>query len=321
MLPESVTDNLPRACLTDRLSHISLMPHDVGGSGDCFFKSVSHQLFGTADLHFQIRMSGIAHLNSHPEFYIESISNNCWENYVQQMSTPGTWCDNIIIQAVANAHNCVIHITESDINKPEGTIITPIFLEERPMVIFIGYINELHYVSTVAYKNSLNKSRLVYLKRKLSESDDEKGRRLAKRRNSTSTETDEERQKRLARLKENELKRRAEETDAERQKRLARQKENVVKRRAEETDNERKKRLAKLRENDARRRADENIEKKQERLEEKKNQKSKQSNNTIHENFNKPIMEQTQVLKNIDLFHECNQYSVKQCIVCLEAWP
>ena len=100
------------------------MPY-VGGSGECIFKSVSHQLHGTPELHFQIRMAGIRHLNDNPKLYVESISNNCWENYIQQMLTPGTSCDNIIIQAVANAQNCVIHITESDINKPDGTIITP----------------------------------------------------------------------------------------------------------------------------------------------------------------------------------------------------
>ena len=117
-----------------------------------FFKSVSHQLYGTADLHFKIRMSGIGHFkNNHPEFYVESISNNTWENYVKQMSTVGTWCDNIIIQAVANSHNCIIHITESDLNKPEGTVIYPvpnICPNKQQTVILIGYINGLHYVST-----------------------------------------------------------------------------------------------------------------------------------------------------------------------------
>ena len=45
------------------------MPYDLGGSGDCFFGSVSHQLYGTAELHFEIRMAGINHLNNHPEIY------------------------------------------------------------------------------------------------------------------------------------------------------------------------------------------------------------------------------------------------------------
>ena len=60
---------------------------------------------------------------------------------------------------MANANNCVIHITESDINEPEGTTITPVSHDQQPRVIFGGYINELHYVSTVPYKNNLNKSR------------------------------------------------------------------------------------------------------------------------------------------------------------------
>ena len=32
-----------------------MMPYDVGG--DCFFRSVSHQLHGTPELHFEIRMA------------------------------------------------------------------------------------------------------------------------------------------------------------------------------------------------------------------------------------------------------------------------
>jgi len=119
------------------------MPHDVGGSGDCFFKSVSHQLYGTADLHFQIRLSGIAHLNNHPELYVESIVDDTWENYVKQMSNAGAMCDNVIIQAVGNSHNCVIHITEFNFNKPDGTIIYPAlttYHEKKQTVIFIGHI-------------------------------------------------------------------------------------------------------------------------------------------------------------------------------------
>ena len=32
-------------------------------------------------------------------------------------------------------------------------------------------------------------------------------------------------------------------------------------------------------------------------------------------------MERKQILQNIDLFHKSNEYSVKQCEVCLEEWP
>ena len=90
---------------------------------------------------------------------------------------------------MANAHNCVIQITEPHINKPQGTIITPVFPDQQPKVIFIGYINDLHYVSTVPYKTSINKSRLAYSKRKLLQSDGQKTSQLDKRRKSRSSET------------------------------------------------------------------------------------------------------------------------------------
>ena len=74
MLPANDGCNLPWVCLNERLSYISLMPYDVGGSGDCFFRSVSHQLY-----------AGIKNLNNHPEFYFESVSDNSWQDYIQQM--------------------------------------------------------------------------------------------------------------------------------------------------------------------------------------------------------------------------------------------
>ena len=36
MLPENDSFDLPWACLNERLLYMSLMPYDVGSSGDCF---------------------------------------------------------------------------------------------------------------------------------------------------------------------------------------------------------------------------------------------------------------------------------------------
>ncbi len=99
-------------------------------------------------------MAGISHLHDHPELYIESICDDTWVNYIKQMSIPGTWCDHLVIQAVANAFNCVIYIIQSDTNSPQATIITPVFWQRIQQTIFIGYINDLHYVSTVTNRNN-----------------------------------------------------------------------------------------------------------------------------------------------------------------------
>ena len=80
-------------CLSQRLAQIGLIPRDVEGSGDCFFKSVSHQLYGTADLHVEVRMAGISHLHNYPELYIDSISDDTWQNYIKQFMHVSITCN------------------------------------------------------------------------------------------------------------------------------------------------------------------------------------------------------------------------------------
>ena len=52
--------------LVHKLTLIGLRPLAVGGSGDCFFKAVSHQLYGKPDLHYEIRIAGVHHMINHP---------------------------------------------------------------------------------------------------------------------------------------------------------------------------------------------------------------------------------------------------------------
>ena len=158
MEPHSLSTNLASVSrLTARLAAIGLRPFDVGGQGNCFFKSVSHQIYGDAAMHINIRMAGIRYLIDHPEIFIHSLANETWESYINRMSTPGTWCDNLIIQAVANALNCVIHIVSSEIcSQSQSIIITPLLEDTRDNYITIGYLSGLHYVSTKPLAESNN---------------------------------------------------------------------------------------------------------------------------------------------------------------------
>ena len=294
MPPDNVSCTMPWTVLTNKLSHIGLMPHDVGGSGDCFFKSVSHQLYKTRELHMQIRLAGIRHLKEHPEIYIESLLDTSWQTYIQQMSQQGTWCDNVIIQAVANVHKCIIHITDSDINKPEGTVITPVIQEEKRKVIFIGYINELHYVSTVPLKNSCNRNRFKYLKSKLSETAEQKQKRLAKKRKATSMVTTEGKKVRLANQRERKAKKNSEESVS------------GVKKPTNDKPLTKQNKVDKSTYNIG--------------LNCTQTQNISEESDDINHHWT-PIMEQEKVLKNLDLFHKSNVHSVYQCTISQEAWP
>ena len=173
--------------LTERLARKNLKPYDVGGSGDCFFKSVSHQLFGTADRHLEIRLAGVNNLVAHPEYYIEFSSHESWLDYLRMMSKLGSWCDHITIQAVADVFNCTIDITESAFGFDETILIRPRAVQPQTRLIHIGHLDEMHYVSTIplAQINFSNKEKQKikrhqqYLSRKASETKEQRDKRLA----------------------------------------------------------------------------------------------------------------------------------------------
>ena len=62
--------NTPQSVLTSKLATIGLKPINIVGDGNCFFHSVSHQLYQTEDRHPQIRALAIQHLINCPEHFI-----------------------------------------------------------------------------------------------------------------------------------------------------------------------------------------------------------------------------------------------------------
>lgn len=89
-------------------------------------------------------------MRENPERFIESNTENSWMEYLTNMSMKGTWCDGLIIQAVADSLNLRLYIVESNDNFAESTIINPINSQQEHRTIYLGHENEVHYVSTVA---------------------------------------------------------------------------------------------------------------------------------------------------------------------------
>ena len=78
--------------MQSRLGEHGLQSIDVGGAGDCFFRSVSHQLYGNSN-HMRIRTAGVQFMRDNPERFIESNTENSWLRYLNSMSIQGTWAD------------------------------------------------------------------------------------------------------------------------------------------------------------------------------------------------------------------------------------
>ena len=123
---------------------------DVGGEGDCLFKSISHQLYGDSNHHAEIRAAAVRFLSDNPDRFIESIVGTSWNQHLCNMSHQGTWADNIVIQAISDSMQLKINIVESSQNFRETTIIEPTLCNDAENIqsVYIGHIGEMHYVST-----------------------------------------------------------------------------------------------------------------------------------------------------------------------------
>ena len=138
--------------LTNRLRELDLAPFDCGGNGDCFFRSVSHQIFGSAVNHLAVRLAGVEYLRNHPEEFIQFLAGQSWSDYLNDVCREGTWCDALIVQAVANAYNLRINIVESALGFCEETVVDSRYTwDEMRSSIVIGHIDEHHYVSTIPF--------------------------------------------------------------------------------------------------------------------------------------------------------------------------
>ena len=97
---------------------------------------------------------------NNPSLYVENILCTYHGTDISR-----TWCVNIIMQAVANALFCTIHITDSSSN-PNATILTPVKLPQRQRLVFSGYINNKHYVSTLSTNKEVDSRKVIIAKQR-----------------------------------------------------------------------------------------------------------------------------------------------------------
>ena len=150
------SDNL----MQSRLGELGLQSIDVGGAGDCLFRSVSHQLYSNSKHHMRIRTAGVQFMRDIPARFIESNTENSWLRYLNNMCIHGTWADALIIQAVEDALKVTIQIVESNQGFAPLTTVYPVQERNTSCTITIGHIDECHYahVSTTALQSNASVS-------------------------------------------------------------------------------------------------------------------------------------------------------------------
>ena len=75
-----------RERLKSRLLSLGLWPVDVGGSGNCQFRALSHHLFGDASHHQCIRQQAVMFIQKHRAMYMLSHSLSLSHTHTHKLS-------------------------------------------------------------------------------------------------------------------------------------------------------------------------------------------------------------------------------------------
>ncbi|CAF4590297.1 unnamed protein product, partial [Rotaria sp. Silwood2] len=99
--------------LTEQLRVLNLRKIKIIADGNCFFRAISHQLFGNQTYHRELRYYAITYITQNSAAFESFISNedNTIYDYIIRMKRNKTYADHLIIIATASIlnHNIIVH--------------------------------------------------------------------------------------------------------------------------------------------------------------------------------------------------------------------
>mmetsp|Transcript_102079 Transcript_102079/g.319012 ORF Transcript_102079/g.319012 Transcript_102079/m.319012 type:complete len:277 (-) Transcript_102079:53-883(-) len=158
-----------REGLEGRLDSFGMKMREMEGDGNCQFRSLAHNLFGTQEYHAVTRKAAVAHMRKHKDFFGQLFESAAeFKAYLQDMGKNRTWGDELTLRAVVEAYCCEAHVITSEqanwylVYHPEGPkerdpkIAACPKGVQRPLPgkqVFLSYISPVHYNSVVVSKN------------------------------------------------------------------------------------------------------------------------------------------------------------------------
>ncbi len=127
------------------LGAIGLAIREVRGDGNCLFRSVSDQLTGSEESHWELRLRAVAFMRAHRddfEPFVDTDEHDSWEEYLSDMACEGEWGGNMELVALSRAAKVNVCVHQPDAPRWEVTHFSP-----RRRTIHVSYHDGSHYNS------------------------------------------------------------------------------------------------------------------------------------------------------------------------------
>lgn len=142
-----------RRCLSQERNFIIV---NMGEDGNCLFRSVSHQVYGTQDNHKLVRQKCVEYMVLESFYFCNYVEGDeeFFERYCNRMALDGVWGGNIEIQAMSELYQRPIEIYAYS-TKPMKTYSNQFTSPASP--IRLSYHQKKHYNSVSGKQRNRNK--------------------------------------------------------------------------------------------------------------------------------------------------------------------
>jgi len=149
--------------LNERLTYMDLSSVAMEDDGNCQFRALSHQMYGTQDYHSQIRRVICKHMTVHKDEYgLFLTDEENIDSYIWRMRQDREWGDELTLKAAVDAFGLTVHTITSNsqgwhirhqtdqgvADKASGPEASA-WQKAARKTLFISYIVPIHYNSVV----------------------------------------------------------------------------------------------------------------------------------------------------------------------------
>ena len=151
VLRESARQSPERQLLRRRLDGLGLRENEVDGDGNCQFRAIADQLYGSPDRDAEVRADIVEHLRSNSARYSAFVPES-YGAYIEDMGRDRTWGDHLTLQAASNVYGLEIRVYTSYDENWER-VIRPTDDGNIRRAIQLSFYAELHYNSVFPITN------------------------------------------------------------------------------------------------------------------------------------------------------------------------
>jgi len=135
--------------LRERCAFVGVRTLEMADDGNCQFRAISQELFGTQDHHAAVRAEVVGYMERHATDYSVFFEAGEWNDYLSKMGMLKTWGDELTLRVAAEVFGVRVHVVTSTNESWYLVYESSAGVPTGARDLFLAYVAPIHYNTLV----------------------------------------------------------------------------------------------------------------------------------------------------------------------------